>query len=295
MPCYRPIEAFRGRKDKLGIRPIVWSRPKADPMMVDPKVMLPCGKCVGCRLEYARQWSLRCSQEASLHDENCFVTLTYDDDHLPEGGTLVKADFQGFMKRLRARYQGKEIRYFHSGEYGGVNGRPHYHALLFGHDFSDKSPWMRRGEHQTWRSAELEALWPQGMSELGSVTPESAGYVARYALKKLVVDAQDYGGRLPEYSTMSRRPGIGRPWYEKFKSDAYPSDFLISEGSRCRVPRYYDGLLKEENLPLYESMKRKRSTFGRKSKDNDVYRLAVREEVKIAQIKNLKRNLNNEN
>lgn len=291
MPCYHPVEAYRGRKDEDGIRPVVWRRSESDSSLVDVRLSLPCGKCIGCKLLYSQMWALRCMHEASLYVDNCFLTLTYSDASLPPKGSLVKADFQGFIKRLRARFPGRVIRYFHCGEYGDDKQRPHYHCLLFGFNFPDRVLWQLRGEHQCYRSEILEELWPFGLSEIGALTMESAQYVARYAVKKLT-DVSSLDGRIPEYVTMSRRPGIGRPWYDRFKSDAYPSDFLISGTSKVSVPRYYDGILRDEDPDLYARLKARRSSRGRKSSvDNDAFRLSVKEQCKLAQIKSLKRNL----
>lgn len=292
MPCYHPLFAYRGRKDDDGLRPVVWKKSSADDTLVDSVLKLPCGKCIGCKLDYAQQWALRCMHEASLYDENCFLTLTYSNDTVPKNGSLVIADFQGFMKRLRARFPDRVIRFFHCGEYGGDKGRPHYHCLLFNFDFLDKYPWRLRGEHQCYRSPILEELWQFGNAEIGTLTAESAQYVARYSVKKM--DALELGDRKPEYVSMSRRPGIGRPWYDRFKSDAYPSDFLLSGagGSKVRVPRYYDNLYKAEAPEAFDRVKAKRYSYGRHvASDSDAFRLAVKEQCRLSKVKNLKRNL----
>ena len=157
MACYRPLRAYALRnaegkmqvsfKRKIGYEPI-W---------------LPCGQCIGCRLERSRQWAMRCMHEAQMYDRNCFVTLTYDDEHLPPNGSLNKRDFQLFMKRLRKRY-GSGIRYYQCGEYGELLGRPHHHAILFNFDFDDKVLWSVRDGVRLYRSASLEQLWPHGYS-----------------------------------------------------------------------------------------------------------------------------------
>ena len=221
--------------------------------------------------------------EAQLHDANSFVTLTYAEEHLPPGGSLRKADFQRFMKRLRKRIAGK-VRFFHCGEYGEELNRPHYHALLFGYDFPDRTPWAERGAHRTYRSEELEELWPMGHSEIGDVTFESAAYVARYCVKKITgakadehyVDKSTGLIREPEYATMSRRPGIGAGWFEKYKADVYPSDEVVSRGHGSKPPRYYDQLLGREDPELLEQMKAARNR-ARSREDETPDRLAVRE------------------
>ena len=170
-----------------------------------------------------------------MYDENCFITLTYDDDNLHSGGSLVKADFQKFMKRLRKKF-GSGVRYYHCGEYGEKNGRPHHHACLFNFRFPDCEPLDIAGRSSDlpplYVSRSLLELWPFGLHTIGVVTFDSAAYVARYVMKKITGDkaASHYNGRLPEYTTMSRRPGIGRAWYDKFKSDCYPSDELVIRG-----------------------------------------------------------------
>lgn len=176
----------------------------------DLPLTLPCGQCVGCRLERSRQWAIRCTHEASLHADNCFITLTYNDDHLPEDKSLNVEHFQRFMKRLRsydvrtrkkqAKEQGipyvpRRIKFYHCGEYGDNFGRPHFHACLFNFDFPDRRIWRTTGkDNETilYRSETLERLWSDpetgesfGYSSIGEVTFESAAYVARYVLKKV--------------------------------------------------------------------------------------------------------------
>ena len=162
---------------------------------------LPCGRCVGCRLERSKQWAIRCVHESQLYKDNCFITLTFDNDHLDEDSSLQLRDFQLFMKRLRKQFvppnpyeegsieyddfqQSHAIRFFHCGEYGELNKRPHHHAIIFNFDFDDKYLW-KRGTNPLWRSPTLEKLWPYGMSSIGKVTFESAAYVARYVMKKV--------------------------------------------------------------------------------------------------------------
>lgn len=266
---------------------------------------MPCGRCVGCDLEKSRQWAVRCMHEAQMHTDNCFVTLTYDSEHLPPGGSLDRAAFPLFMKRLRqwADYYGvaQKVRYFHAGEYGDRNGRPHYHACLFGVDFPDKYHWTTRGEFPVWRSPTLEALWPFGQSEVGTVTFESAAYVARYILKKVRgnTDADiaayqaaygytDEDGapafREPEYATMSRRPGIGKAWFEKFADDVYTHDELIMRGEKMRPPRYYDKLLAASDPTKAEAVCFARARLVRDLEDVTPRRLKVREAVTLGRI-----------
>lgn len=247
MPCYRPLRAWRSRLvNESGKRSLVFNRKDG---YEDLELEVPCGQCIGCRLERSRQWAIRCVHEASLYEDNCFITLTYDDEHLPKDGSVHVDHFQKFMKRLRKKFPGT-IRFFHCGEYGEENWRPHYHACLFNFDFPDKKLFKMSGEHRLYSSEALDSLWTFGFSLIGDVTFESAAYVARYITKKVTGDKADehYNGRRPEYVTMSRRPGIGTRWVETWKHDIYPSGYTIINGKRVRLPKFYDSLLEESEL-----------------------------------------------
>ena len=155
MACFRPVPGWYGKElTANGKRPIVF---RAADAYWDRPLPVPCGKCIGCQLEKARQWALRCMHEAAMHERNCFLTLTYDGENLPAGGSLVPEHFVLFMKRLRERY-GEGIRFFHCGEYGERLSRPHHHCLLFNHDFDDKVPLI--GKDGLAKSKELSRLWP---------------------------------------------------------------------------------------------------------------------------------------
>lgn len=216
---------------------------------------LPCGRCIGCRLSHSRSWSLRVTHEAQLYDSNLFVTLDYAPEHL-KSHSLEYRDFQLFMKKLRKEIRGVSrapngqhpIRFFCSGEYGTAYARPHFHAILFNCDFPDKKSWV----NGRFQSSLAESLWGNGHVVIDAVTPRSAAYVAGYTLSKVygsaaadhyedVVNLQtgELSSRRPEFCTMSRRPGIGAWWYERFSGDLLPHDFAVLSGSRFPVPRYY--------------------------------------------------------
>ena len=240
--CIAPIDAWRSkvRNPETGKRKLVFSKSEAD--LNHAWVTVPCGKCVECRVEFTRGWAVRCMHEASLHDENYFLTLTYSDESLPEHGSLCKKDFRNFIRRLRRARKGK-VRYYHCGEYGDRTFRPHYHALLFGVPFPDKKFYQRRGNFTVWHSCELEELWPEGFAELGEVSFESAQYVARYILKRFrgseVEESFYYGDLEPEYATMSRNPGIGAGWIDEYGDEVFRHDSIVVRGNECSVPRYY--------------------------------------------------------
>ncbi len=142
MPCYSPITAWQSIKihPQTNKTTILFKPPRMYSKAFN-SIQLPCGQCIGCRLERSRQWAIRCVHEAELHEENCFITLTFSPENINKKGTLIKADFQKFMKRLRKKYIGKVIRYMHCGEYGEIGNRPHHHACIFGLDFKDKIYW----------------------------------------------------------------------------------------------------------------------------------------------------------
>lgn len=198
-------------------------------------VLIPCGKCLGCRLEYAKKWSDRIIMESKCHDSNYFVTLTYDDSYVPvveNNGvfldTLCKKDVQDFMKRLRKYMEPEKIRFYLCGEYGSSSYRPHYHAIIFGlrlPDVTEKTGAKSVNGDPILESQILTKIWGKGFVELGSVTANSASYVARYVLKKAREDqTEDFKvrGQEPEFSLMSRKPAIGRPYF-----DAHPEMFAL--------------------------------------------------------------------
>lgn len=303
MPCFSPLTGYRSRDiSSNGKRKIVFDITKA---LDITEVTLPCGQCIGCRLERSRQWAMRCVHEAQCHSDNCFITLTYSDDYLPLNGSLDLSHFQKFMKRLRFKYSPKLIRFFHCGEYGDLNRRPHYHACLFGHDFDDKILWsIDKDSNRLYISKILSDLWGKGYCTVGSLTFETAAYTARYILKKVTGDLADdhylnidpVTGEchklLPEYTTMSRRPGIAKAWYDNFKSEVFPSDFVVLNGIKMMPPKFYDTLLEVENPFLFDQIKSDRVEKAElRSEDQTSERLYVREQVKLAQVSLLKRKL----
>lgn len=284
MPCYRPLTAWR---DGLGTVSFV-DRGQGD------QLLLPCGRCIGCRLERSRQWATRIMFEAQMHEASSFITLTYDDANLPFPPSLRYRDFQLFMKRLRIKYGA--VRFYMCGEYGESTFRPHFHACLFGLDFSDKVIWSvsPRGDH-LYRSPNLERIWPFGISTIGELTFESAAYVARYVLKKITgdlaeehyswtdVDTGEVYAREPEFAHMSLRPGIGASWFDKYSDDVYDDhDFVVVNGKTCKPPRYFDKLLRRLDVSRgtheYDLIKSERSC-GPTSVHASESRLVAREMV----------------
>lgn len=183
--------------------------------------------------------------ESSMYRENVFLTLTYRDEELPIDETLDKEHHKNFMKRLRKKHGFRKIRFYHCGEYGETTHRPHYHTIIFNLDFLDKR-YLKTTEtgSKLYTSADLDRIWSHGDCYIGSVTFESAAYCGRYVMKKLTgARKSEYGSRIPEYSTQSRKPGIGKPWLDKWQADCFPNDFCIMNGKKIRVPKYYDQLM----------------------------------------------------
>lgn len=317
MTCYHPLDAWRlDGVSKLSFNPMH--------RHIGMPVQVPCGQCVGCRLERSRQWAMRCVHEASLYEDNCFITLTYDDEHLPYDRSLDIRHFQLFMKRLRKACVPKNpfdkkidpdrwlehklkygIRVFYCGEYGDLSRRPHFHAILFNKDFWDKRLWKMTSQgHPVFYSEELSRYWQQGFCLLGAVTFQSAAYVSRYIMKKVTgaLATEHYQwihpetGEVmvlnPEFVQMSRDTGIGKRWYVKWKKDAYPSDTIICNGVKMLPPKAYDRWHAEVDPLEMEQIK-----FAREDKaevhaeNNTPERLAVREKVKLAQISQLRRSV----
>lgn len=209
---------------------------------------------------------------------------------------MHKHHFQRFMKRLRKEFPKQHhgaIRYYHCGEYGEKSERPHHHACLFNFDFQDKKLYSIRDGIRLYTSRTLEKLWPFGNSTIGDVTFESAAYVARYVCKKITGDAakDHYKGRLPEYGTMSRRPGLSRAWFEKYSDDVYPKDFIVIRGKKIKVPKYYDRCFELTNPDEYATLKESRKTNAQENPDNNTARLHAGEAIKKQQYALLKRAL----
>lgn len=327
MPCYSPVKGFISYKGEK--RKFIPVNPENPDYSGNPKMEVPCGQCYGCKLERSRQWAIRIIKEQKEWKDNSFITLTYDPENLPENGSLNKIHFKNFIKRLRHHFSEqrenpetnrlkryyKTIRYFHCGEYGDKNKRPHYHAILFNVNFKDKKLWKRtKSGELLYRSKTLENLWPHGSSSIGNVTFESAAYVARYVMKKITGTKADEHYKIitnfsqttgeilateqlvPEYVTMSRRPGIGHLHYEKYKSDMFPSDEISvlrnGETKHSNVPRYYTNKLKIDNPEMHKKLKEKRILHSQIQLEKGEYtkiRLQTKLNVILSRTKNLHR------
>lgn len=247
MRCTSPRKVSFTREGEITFSPRQFSK-EFEPFQ------LPCSKCIECRLDYARQWAIRCVHEAKMHSENSFITLTYSDEHL-RSAKLIYEDFQLFMKKLR-KTQNDPIGIFVTGEYGEKTKRPHWHALLFG--WRPKDQVLIRTNHrgdEIYSSGTLSRLWNKGMCELGSVTIESAGYCARYAAKKLVHGRDDEHEFRP-ISKKSSKHAIGKSWLEKNFPDVFTHGKLVlrtPDGGTtvAAIPRYYERWFRDNHPDLW--------------------------------------------
>lgn len=290
MPCFRPVPCWRSStvNEGTGKRSIIYSPLKAYilPNGKPDAITRPCGQCKYCKSEAARQWGVRACLESTLYQNNCFVTLTYAPEHLPVLGCLDYDAAPMFMDRLRARF-GQGIRSYGCAEYGSKRGRPHYHLCIFNFDFADKKQIRNLGGRDPlFESETLKELWPFGHSSVGSLTFESAAYVASYCTKKLngpkshVYEVYDENGECVRWPSgeffkkpversvsVSRMPGIARPWYDRFGSFVRTHDFVVVNGRRMRPPKYFDKLCEQYFPEDFKVMKMKRKDSALEMRD----------------------------
>jgi hypothetical protein len=326
MACTKPKLAFKNGITENGKQKLTFKKDRR--FTKEQEQLIPCGKCLSCKLSYAKEWALRIYHEASLREHNSFVTLTYNDDNLPGDKSVDRSEVVNFIKRLRKHLtktygtkivgyteKGKEkrkpnveIQTFYCGEYGDKKSRPHYHIIILGYDFPDKE-YLKTSQsgHVLWESPTLNKLWKKGFSNIGEVTFESAGYVARYCLKKtkekkeyVFVDGYDeetgeilqINERKPEFIGMSK--GIGKTWHKLFKGDT-DKDYLETNGFKHKIPRYYDKLREKENPDSLEQIKKEREEKAKANEHEQTKkRLYSKDLVKQAQNKMLIRSYEND-
>lgn len=281
MTCYTPrLVAQLKKPNDNGKFPLVFNPERYDETKIDTPFHMACGKCVGCRLSYSREWAIRCEHEIrSLppDSESYFLTLTYAD--LPENGLLVKEDFRKFMKRIRKDY-GKNLKFFGCGEYGDETLRPHFHTLLFNFPIDDLRLLKKSGSHDLFISDYLDSKWGHGHTYVGRASFDTAAYIARYVLKKinknypplreLCKKAEKEGKPLldsngkpiewvDEYVTMSNKNPIGREYLEQYAHDIYDKGFVVyKDGFKAPIPRYYDKVYAEACPEEFAKIKEKR-------------------------------------
>lgn len=281
-------------------------------------IIVPCGHCLGCRLDYSRRWADRMMLELdSVNGRASFLTLTYDNDHItwnqfdefdnPLFGTLVKRDCQLFLKRLRKYFSDLHIRFFLAGEYGEHTLRPHYHMIVFGlapDDFPDLLPDGKNEFGQPYfKSQKLNDIWQNGRCVIAGVNWQTCAYVARYVTKKLSGPwSIDYAARnvIPEFSLMSRKPGIGKPYL-----DAHPDCLDLANinlstpdgGLKIMIPKYFLKELELTDPERYDSIMESRKQFANDKRFLKLQKtglsyldaLEVEEQKKLDSVKTLKR------
>lgn len=267
MSCSSPIAAWQMAERSATGKRIISFRPRGS---VYAPINLPCGKCINCRLEYARGWAVRCLHESKMHSANMFVTLTYDNDHIPSNWSLEPREFKLFIKRLYMwafRRFGIQIRYYGAGEYGDQFGRPHYHVIIFGLWMPDAKFYSGGDDAKLYVSAALDELWGKGSCKIAEVNYKTAAYVARYVVKKVDGKKREDGHYLvhdmdgvvterhPEFSRQSRRPGIGAPYYEKYGKEIRTHDNIIVDGRPVPSIRYYDVIAERVDVQRYRAIK----------------------------------------
>lgn len=292
---------------------------------------IPCGHCIGCRIMYSREWANRCLLESECVDSSYFLTITYNNDFVPRSHyvdqntgevfdslTLKKRDLQLFFKRLRKAVVVRDgleesstagVRYFCCGEYGSHTYRPHYHAIIFGLRLDDLKLYKRNFHGDCLYTSEfLQNCWSSKSSPLGFIVVapcswETCAYTARYVCKKAFgIDKAFYEahGLEPEFTLMSRRPGIGRPWFD-LHPDVKPNDVLhISTpagGKSFRPPKYYQKLYEVEFPDEAAELKAIRQRIAEDARELKLEKtnlsylelLQVEEDSLIKRIKSLKR------
>jgi len=305
LKCVSPLTAWRSKdvNEATGKRSLVFRK---DLAIDDESLTIRCGRCIRCRLHRSAMWAVRCTHEAKMHKHNSFLTLTYDNENIPWDMSVHVREVQLFMKRLRKRLGNthKKIKYFLCGEYGELNRRPHYHVLLFGYDYPDKKFFKTSGKgkdkNPLYISDLLQKDWGKGHCFIGDVTFNSAAYVARYVVKKVVgkdlhkakpqkfdgysVDLTPYQyfdantGQVfdisPEFVTMSN--GIGKSWFMKNRGDVFPHDKVVVNGRALKPPRYYDLIEKEVDNQVWLEVEAKRESSEFLLDNPETYELRCR-------------------
>lgn len=246
----------------------------------DNILQLPCGHCMSCIEKRTRSWAVRCVLEAAQYQDNCFLTLTYNDDCLPKGG-LCKSDLQKFIRRLRDK-TGRKIRYFACGEYGEATYRPHYHLIVFNW-FPADARFLKQSDYGglLFTSRFLSELWPFGISSVGEVSFASCGYVARYCQKKLAKGKDN-----KEFCLMSRKPGIGEAFARNFLYEIYDTDKIYAKfgSSTSTIPsRYFDKIFESVDPDAFELIKNERINKARLSVAADMLRFGFDHVEKLYQ------------
>lgn len=311
MPCTDPKNAWVQGLTKNGKPKYIFHHPGTTSA---EKHLIPCGKCISCLLDKSKEWATRGQHESQTNKLNSFLTLTYNDEHLPKYGTLVKNDLTKFIKLLRYFLPNLQFKHLSCGEYGSIKQthRPHYHLCLFGFEPLDKK-YYKDNEHgdPMYTSKFISNIWEKGFITISDLNYKTVAYVARYTTKKLLnpdsVIQKDYWidfktgetnydpiayrnylitkNKIPEFTSMSRN--IGLDWYKKYKQDTL-KDYVTVNRIKHKIPKYYDKLLDKENPDELKKIKTKR-VQNAKANYKTKQRLRSLNIIKINQLKQLKR------
>lgn len=284
MACLKPIQVYnlnKGEKVKFKKYSNVDVAKLDMNMNYESNNSVSCRKCIGCKLDNAKEWAIRCALEAKYHKDNWFITLTYAEEFLPVNdkgiGTVKYQDLKRFINSLRKvffRQEIKDIKYFSGSEYGCRFNRPHYHVCFFGLPLDDLEPTGEKSNlgHFYFVSKLIERIWGKGIHKIGRVTYQSAGYVARYTLKKASILDYDKLCIAPEKLYMSK--GIGKKYFDDYFEEIYKYDVInlkIDKGlQRFQPPRYFDRLYENINSQHLEEIKNARIV---NAKHNLVFRV----------------------
>ncbi len=300
MPCYSPWVGYYDKaakrlhhigktegKDPIREAMIIWrNSPFAKSWNEENMMLLPCGKCLGCRLEYSKEWANRCVLEAKTTQNNWFMTLTYDEEHIKEClkpvidketgeyghiESLIPNHLSEFIKELRRNIEYHKnlqgVRFYGCGEYGSRGGRPHYHLLMYNLPLDDLAEEWKKDGFITFSSENVSRIWGKGIVTVNEFSWETAAYTARYMLKKLKGrDAKEQykgAGIEPEFSRCSRRPGIGYEYYRQNRDKIYQTDSIVIHGTTCKPPTYFDRMFKEECPERWAEIQEQRAEVSR--------------------------------
>lgn len=291
MKCYAPIRAYQ---TPTGIY-FNELRRNGDVLR---QLDIPCQQCIGCRERRASDWEIRIMHEAKRWEQKCFVTLTYGPNALPPNGSLWYPDLQKFMKRTNY-HAGGGLRYYSIGEYGPINNRPHYHACLFGIDFTDrKLTGKSESGAAVYDSPTLRELWHnQGNVSVQDLNEKTASYCARYIMTKKLGKDSTYYGIKPDGTPVQLQPpralmskGIGAHFIQQYQRDIYPHDQVITRGAKRKPPKYYDRYLEKHDPDAFDAVKASRELKATQHREDQTpARLTVQEQVHVARIRNKQR------
>lgn len=301
MPCTKPLPAYQSKCSITGLKSISLKQLPGR----DSNLQLPCQKCPDCKLRKAKEWALRCWHESQMHDESCFVTLTYADPYLPAYEDLDHRDFQLFMKRFRAK-TGLKVKFFMCAEYGDTTHRPHFHVILFGYWPPDAEYHRTEKGHKYYKSKILDDVWQKGFTDTTDASYGNAGYLARYSLKKqLPKEATqdryiyvDHNGntqhRKLEYVRMStgreKWDGIGASWFREYAAQTVLNDYVLDpNGYKNPVPRYYLQILKHDDPNWFDKLSKQRIEQMQNDPNSTPERLHARAICTLAKLKQLPR------